>query len=120
MFGEAFRVLCPGGIFRCCCPDAEFLYNITSAGKDYWEWRRSWFEQKGYLWNDVSALDCLVEEVSTPKLRRLNRDELYENYTKLEMRDFFEWLIKDNSFESVNVDNHINYWDAEKMVMFLR
>ena len=41
---EAHRVLKPGGVLRIACPDARFLYEVSSFENDYWKWRRDQFE----------------------------------------------------------------------------
>ena len=39
---ESYRVLKKGGGLRIACPDAEFLFEVSSFVNDYWNWRKPW------------------------------------------------------------------------------
>ena len=92
MFRECYRTLKTGGVLRICCPDADFLYNISKFGKGYWEWMRYWFAQRKLNFDEIRAVDCLVAEVCTPKLLNygwLNYQNDYEAaFNKMDKKEF--------------------------------
>ena len=110
-----------GGAIRVCCPDAEFLYNITKSGKeDYWNWRRIWFASKYWKGDkSIRPIDFLIREIATPKLNGYINSICDNDYTmefnKLKMEDFLELMKKNLFFRSDFVGEHINYWTYNKM-----
>lgn len=130
LFDEMFRVLKKNGGGRICCPDAEFLYQVTKASgagecsTDYWNWRKDWFESSFYQGTEPRLVDYLVREIATPKLLHykhgINTIDYIEQFEQMSMFDFFEYLVSDLSFREDCVGDHINYWTFEKVEKMLR
>ena len=69
LFKEIYRVLKPGGGARICCPDAEFLYQVTKNSQtEFWTWRNDWYHSAYYEGTTPRPVDYLVREIATPKL----------------------------------------------------
>lgn len=118
MLSECFRVLMPGGILRIACPDAEFLWNVTKAGKDYWEWRRKWCCDNKIDFDALEPVDLLVREVATPRMKGYGKECTKDYKTAFEtmnMYEFYQFITEDLCFSDKYVGNHINYWTYEKM-----
>ncbi|GIR77096.1 MAG: hypothetical protein CM15mP79_0330 [Methanobacteriota archaeon] len=64
---EAHRVLKPGGVLRIACPDARFLYEVSSFENDYWKWRRDQFEhdERYEVQGDITQSDFLTRELAS-------------------------------------------------------
>lgn len=123
LFDECYRVLIGGGVLRIVCPDAEYLYQVTKLGKDYWNCRRHSFEEMGLSFESQRAVDCLVAEVAAPKLLGYGdmQGEDYEDaFHHLSMYDFFDYLTGDIEFDVKRVGEHINYWTFQKLEEYLK
>lgn len=125
LFDECYRVLDRGGVFRCCCPDAEFLYKVSLFENDYWDWRKQWFASDFYTKGSVPRqLDFLVREIATPKLLgyrdSVNTCDYVDMFKRLDMNSFLEFLTHDLSFREECVGDHINWWTFDKMESFLK
>lgn len=117
LFDECYRVLKKGGIVRFACPDAEFLWQMTKCGKDYWCWRKKWCDKVGIDFNSLRPVDFLVREIATSKMIgyiRGNKDDYEEAFNNMEMLDFFDYIKRDVVFDNEFVGNHINYWTYDK------
>ena len=77
---DAVRVLKKDGVIRISCPDAEFLFNVSSFNNDYWNWRNRWFKERNISLGDLTQIDYLIQEISTNKLRFFNKenDDIYK------------------------------------------
>lgn len=120
--GEAYRVLRDGGTLRIACPDAEFLWEVSSFVSGFWKWREEWFEDPTYS-IDPSVRprrsDYFVREVATPNcvLYRNRRNELtYDD--KLFDGDFetaMRTLGGGLEFMPEFPGDHINAWTFTKL-----
>ena len=124
-FKEAFRVLKKGGGIRITCPDAEYLYNVTKANKEYWLWRTSWFEDKNfYEGTKPRNVDFLVREIATPRLigytHAIKTEDYLDSFNSFSREDFFEKMTKDLIFRNDFPGDHINYWTFSKTASFLQ
>ena len=121
---ESYRVLRLGGTLRLACPDAEFLYEVSSFSNEYWSWRQGWFQGKNARQlEDIPSpnqIDFFIREISTP------RSKFYINrITKLEkdgteMLDLpYELICKELtsglSFRKEYPGDHINAWDFSRL-----
>ena len=124
LFNECYRVLKTEGGGRFCCPDAEFLYEVTKTNKDYWDWRKSWFSNSRYCkinaTDNLKEVDKLVAETATPKFQsykgaipsNFDYEAFFEND---DMNSFFERMTQDLSFRPEWPGDHINWWTFDKM-----
>jgi len=112
-------VLAPGGVLRIACPDAEFLYQVSSFDNDYWFWRREWFDlnEIGIEKKDIEQADFLVREVATPKVVTLHGQwETLCSFSNMDQD--LNNLTQRLTFDVDNVGNHINYWTFDKLKKF--
>jgi len=118
MFVECFRVLKKGGIIRISCPDAEFLYEISSYDTDYWSWKRNWAKKNCKDQNSIRNVDYLVSAIASPKMLQhihsINTEDYMSRFESLDMYDFFEYLTYDLKYRKEYPSDHINYWTFEK------
>lgn len=117
---ESYRVLKKDCILRIACPDAKYLFKISKFQNTYWEWRKDWFESRGFDWRKVTKEDCLIREISTPKLRNYesndNSNFSYNSLLNIENYDSLKNLIKnDLTFRFNFPGDHINYWDYDEL-----
>lgn len=121
LFSEALRVLKPGGVMRIGCPDAEFLFQVSTFENDYWKHRRGWFHknlQKGA--GIPTKEDAFVSQVATPRLdgyvhglpeKMVTLDTLDpEKYA-----DTLSFLRDGLEFRSEHPNDHINNWDFDRI-----
>lgn len=69
-FAEAARALKPGGVLRIACPDAEFLWHVSTFENQYWDWRHRWFTGPLSIGCDPAELrqsDFLIREIATAR-----------------------------------------------------
>lgn len=127
MFNEVFRVLKQGGIFRICCPDAKFLYEMTINFPEFWKWRENWFNGKNSINHDEnpSNFDYLIREIATQKSRFyihgqniLGKNEIEELKSKNYM-EVMSSLTRNLTFRESYPGDHVNYWDNNKATDFL-
>lgn len=120
--GEAHRVLRDGGTLRIACPDAEFLWEVSSFPNDYWRWRDYWFADPTRSANPSARprrCDYFVREVATPNcaLYRHRRNELTYDDTMFD-GDFdtaITTIVKDLEFTAEFPQDHINPWTFDKL-----
>ena len=117
---DCSRVLKKDGILRICTPDAKFLWKMMNKGKKYWEVKRydDWFRSRGGSFEDFDEIDFFIRETSTSKSRVFSKDNsIYYNKVKEKMHDYEEVLkiLKDNSYNSKEIGNHISAWDFDKL-----
>ncbi len=123
MFKECYRVLKNGGIFRIACPDAEYLWNMTKIGKEWWVWRKHWCKSFDVDWESLKAVDLLVREVATPRMKGFGyldgSDSSYsdyaQNFENMDMGTFLSYITKGLEFNVDYVGDHINFWTYEKL-----
>ena len=121
---ESFRVLKPSGVLRIVCPDAKFLFNVSSFKNDYWNWRKksSFSNKQRYTtdWNNIEQYDYLIRELSTPNCRfynykiknsLLNLDDL----KKLSYDQFKTTIKRGLVFRDNHPGDHINIHDFESL-----
>ncbi len=128
MFRESYRVLKKGGIIRIACPDAEFLWNMTKQGKDWWVWRKRWCERFGANWDELRPVDFLVREVATPRMKGIGYLDGtsegicdYNNiFDTMNSNEFFAYITDGLVFNAEHVGDHINFWTYEKLSQELR
>ncbi len=119
---ESYRVLKKDCVLRIACPDAKYLYEISKFDNSYWDWRKDWFESRGFDWRNVTKEDCLIREISTPKLRNYESSThtnfSYSSPLNLENYESLKNFIKkDLKFRFNSPGDHINYWDFEQLAL---
>lgn len=121
---ESYRVLKLGGVLRVACPDAEFLYEVSSFENDYWSWRINWFKGKNAdpekISYEPSQMDFFIREISTPKceyyINRQSQLEVDINTIKdLSYQQTLEKLTNGLQFRPEYPGDHINAWDFYKL-----
>lgn len=119
---ESHRVLRQGGTLRIACPDAEFLWEVSSFPNGYWKWRDEWFSDSATS-SDATVTprrsDYFVREVATPNctLYRNRRGEL-EYDDSLFDTDFdtaVRKLKQGLEFSAEFPGDHINAWSFLKV-----
>jgi len=123
MLKESYRVLARGGILRIACPDAEFLYEMTKSGKEYWNWRKFTFDQIKLPFDKVRPVDCLVQEIAAPKLLGygyLADLDYQDEFESMEMIPFLDFITSGLKYNVEHVGDHINYWTFDKLKIFLK
>lgn len=123
--GEAHRVMRDGATLRIACPDAEFLWQVSSFPNGYWKWREQWFTDPA-LNTDPTARprrsDFFVREVATPNcaLYRYRRNEV--SYDDSLFESDFDTAIatvgRDLEFTTELPGDHINVWTYAKINHF--
>jgi len=124
-FHEAYRVLMPGGVLRIACPDAKFLWDVSSFDNSYWRWRDRWFN--GEISNKesgkpVERSSYFIREVATPsckyyKHRRRDfeySDEIFNENCLVTLENICKNLEFDENFPG----DHINAWYFDKVKSF--
>jgi SAM-dependent methyltransferase len=116
-FADSARVLVPGGVLRIAVPDAEFIWQVSQFDNQYWDWRQGWFSSRGFNPDDYTQRDFMIREISTRKLRHLDRSftPLHDQIGTMDFEQAMVALMEGNIFELANVGNHINYWTLEKI-----
>lgn len=115
---ECHRILKKGGVVRIACPDAEFLWMMTKAGKDWWIWRKEWCRRMKIDYEVLRPVDLLVREIATPKMigyGYLADHDYQEEFESMVMIDFFEFMKEGLAFNVDHVGDHINYWTFNKL-----
>jgi len=122
---EAHRVLRDGGTLRIACPDAEFLWDVSSFPNGYWKWRDPWFGDTSCS-SDPSVRprrsDYFVREVATPNCtlyRNRRNDVAYDD--SIFDSDFdsaINSVVGDLNFTAEFPGDHINPWTFAKLKGF--
>jgi SAM-dependent methyltransferase len=121
-FDDATRILKFGGVLRLCCPDAKFLFNVSSFKNNYWKWRYQWLKERNISPDTVTQIDFLIGEIATRKLRFFNYNDKNINQ-QIEKKYDYDFVMKlltaDQKFEQKFAFDHINFFDFEKINNFL-
>ena len=121
-FDDTIRKLKFGGTLRLCCPDAKFLFHISSFKNDYWKWRYRWFKEKNISLKEVTQTDFLIQEIATRKLRFFNKNDEKINQQIEDKQDYdfsMKLLTSDQKFDQRFASDHINFFDFKKINDFL-
>jgi len=124
---EAHRVLRDGGTLRIACPDAEFLWEVSSFPNGYWKWRDYWFSNPAQATDPSTRArrsDYFVREVATPNcaLYRNRRNELAYDDSIFD-RDFdsaMHTIGAGLEFTAEFPGDHINAWTFSKLNDFAK
>ena len=122
-FADVHRVLMNDGIFRIACPDAEFLYNVSSRENNYWYWRKDWAGSKKFVKEimNLSQIDFLVREIATPKYMNYvhaiddKAKDFSVEFQNMSMYEFLNFITSDLTYRKDFPGDHINYWTYEKV-----
>jgi len=118
---ETHRVLKPGGVLRIACPDARFLYHVSTFENAFWTWRRNQFQRDArYLVEDhVAPSDCLTRELASVKMRHYvhANDVTMPSFEvgEREYEDLLEEYRAGLVFNSNQPGDHINGWDFNRL-----
>lgn len=118
---EAFRVLKPGGVLRVVCPDAWYLYQVSSFDNDFWSWRRHQFEHdpRYLVEGQATPSDFLTRELASVKMRHyVHAGETTMPAFDVSERDYDALLMEFKSGLEFNPDlpgEHINGWDFKRL-----
>lgn len=122
---EARRVLRNGGTLRIACPDAEFLWHVSSFENSYWQWREPWFSDPSYSIEPTAKprrSDYFVREVATPhcSLYRNRRNKLAydDSMFAAEFNSTVQELGAGLEFSADFPGDHINAWTFAKVSDF--
>lgn len=124
LFKEASRVLKPGGVLRIATPDSKFLHQMLLHGNSFWDNDRTknWFISRGIDLNECDEIDFFIREISTKKLKFFSKENLiYYEEVKNNINDYekiIKILSQDDNYDRLNIGNHINNWDFEKVKRF--
>ena len=123
---ECIRVLNRNGVLRLITPDPEFLYKNLFFKNSYWDWYKesvNTFNKKNYNHSfKIENFDCFVFHFAQQKSRfyQKNPDHEYDKFLKsLNYKDLMEELKKDLRFDEKTIHHHINYFDFNKLKIFL-
>ncbi|CAN7235506.1 class I SAM-dependent methyltransferase [Mycolicibacterium frederiksbergense] len=126
-FGESYRVLRCGGTLRIACPDAEFLWDVSTFPNGYWKWREGWFSDPAMSLDTTTPprrSDYFVREVATPNcaLYRYRRNELAYDDSLFEqgVHTAIDTVSRDLDFTADFPGDHINAWTFGKVKDFGR
>tara|TARA_Y100000991_G_C21943318_1_gene336304 strand:- start:366 stop:1187 length:822 start_codon:yes stop_codon:yes gene_type:complete len=119
---ESFRVLKKRGVLRVACPDAEFLFSVSTFDNDFWDWRHPTFSNKKRFdtkWEKVCQYDFLMRELASPRMRfyknKINAKVMnVDNLKKFQYSELSEMVKEDLSFREEHPGDHINNWDFER------
>lgn len=120
-FAEAHRVLRPGGVLRIGCPDAEFVYRVSSFPNGYWSWRRGWFSKNTTREpSEISQFDAMISMLATRRMRGYNHAvaslEIGEkDVAGLQYPELMERLRDGLVFDERHPAEHINSWDVSRL-----
>lgn len=118
---ETFRVLKTGGCLRIGCPDAKFLYEVSSFQNDYWEWRKPWFaKNRDDGEAQASQFDALISMLATQRFQHHHAKSSDKTVTENDVADMnylqlCEHLRNDIVFRADHPGDHINNWDFERL-----
>ena len=123
--GEARRVLRDGGTLRIACPDAEFLWEVSSFPNSYWSWREKWFADPATS-SDTTARprrsDFFVREVATPSCALYRNRRKESDYSDAIFDGDFDTAIRTLEdgleFSADYPGDHINAWTFGKVKDF--
>ena len=115
-------MLKPGGTLRVCCPDAKFLYQVSTFENDYWGWRKETLADTRNYETDFAELtqsDFLVRELATPKFR-FYKDRVSDalnpfDVAETDYQTLCENLRSDLPFRAEHPEDHINNWDFDRI-----
>jgi len=120
---ECIRVLKKNGVLRISCPDAKFLYDVSSFENEYWHriknYKTTWCGRDPI---SVSNQDCFIYSLSTDKLSldQKTYETICSDIKGMDYSDSAKFLTKDDKFISDNPGRHINYFDFEKIQNMLK
>ena len=118
---EANRVLKPGGVLRIACPDARFLYHVSTFENAFWTWRLDQFQRddRYALEGPVTPSDCLTRELASAKMRHYvhANDDTMPSFEvgEHEYADLLEAYRTGLVFNSNQPGDHINGWDFNRL-----
>lgn len=125
MLKECQRVLKPGGIVRITCPDAEFLYKMTTLGnRNFWIRRKAELTQHGIDFDSWNIINFFVREIAAPITHGFGHKEepkfdYYSLFKKISMEEFMDKMTEGLEFDESNVGSHINWWTVKKLTTAL-
>jgi predicted SAM-dependent methyltransferase len=127
VFGDCYRVLKKAGGIRIMCPDAKLMYDTLRRNDLYfWDFR---FEHEDFKEKaeNATVYDFFVREVATERCvysslpnNQLKSDEIKELFLKYSYEEFLDILTKPCKFDSIKPGYHINWWDENKIISFLK
>lgn len=123
--GEAHRALRDSGTLRIACPDAEFLWEVSSFPNGYWKWRDKWFADPATS-SDTTARprrsDYFVREVATPRCALYRNRRLATPYDDSIFDGDFDSAVQSLGdgleFSADLPGDHINVWTFAKIKDF--
>lgn len=121
LFSEAFRVLKSGGVMRIGCPDAEFLFEVSTFDNGYWAHRKGWFRKNLRKGTPAPTKeDAFISQVATPRLTGY-APGLPDKAVRLETLDperyseTLQSLREGLEFRPEQPNDHINNWDFARV-----
>ena len=118
---EAHRVLKPGGVLRIACPDARFLYEVSSFENEYWNWRREQFmrDSRYEVRGEITQSDFLTRELASVKMRHY-RHAAGETMPAFDVGEksyggLLEAYKSGLTFNPERPGEHINAWDMSQL-----
>ena len=127
LFFEVNRVLKSGGVFRLCCPDAEFLYHVTKLAPSYWQWNRILYKMKDQATPSPLPLDFLIFEISSQRCRQYKHrldafpyEKIEAMYNTLSMTEFLDSITAGCTYREQMPGDHIQWFSFEKLTSMLK
>lgn len=136
LFGEVFRVLEPGGIFRITTgPDAETDYRALMAGDASWfYWDEAYASPDEYeriyhksplttplaeRWLHHFA-SCLAPNDTSPSPKKYSTDEIMSIVQSRSMEDALNFFAAQCPFDYRRPGNHVSWWTHQKTMDFVQ
>lgn len=119
---ESSRVLKYGGVCRITCPDAAFLYVVSSFENEYWSWRHDLLAPMGIRPNNLTQYDFLVRELASPVFRDQTERGMVPNQAsivwetdQIRIKEQLDEICSQLTWSSDSIGDHINWLSFEKI-----
>jgi SAM-dependent methyltransferase len=124
-FRESARVLRKDGVLRISCPDASFLFQVSSFPNSYWTWRWPLIAGIGVDPTQLEQADFLTREVATSRFHESlaeheipHRQPILQTTDEATIEAELNRMTRGLQWNRRQIGQHINWWSYDKVVRF--